>query len=294
MAIPNRIKSTYFLFSYLVLMTGCDVGENSSNDAVSDDGIKTPLILDVPAETTGSWYQPPVLTTWQWQLEGEINIGYDVELYDVDLADTSMAIIKQLQSSNHKVICYFSAGSYENWRDDASRFKSSDYGRNLDGWEGERWLDIRSSNVHNIMTDRLDLAVSKGCNGVEPDNMDGYANISGFSLTADDQLAFNRFLANEAHQRGLSIGLKNDLDQVKQLVEYFDFAVNEQCFEYNECNLLMPFLSENKAVFNAEYADIYVKNTVTRKSLCVNAINLQLSSLIMPIRLDDSFRLTCL
>jgi hypothetical protein len=215
-------------------------------------------------------------------------------MYDVDLFDTAVATIEQLQSNNHKVICYFSAGSYENWRDDANKFSAVDYGRNLEGWEGERWLDIRSANVHRIMTARLDLAVSKGCDGVEPDNMDGYTNTSGFSLTSDDQLAYNRFLANAAHQRGLSIGLKNNLDQVLQLVEYFDFAVNEQCFEYDECALLAPFIEANKAVFNAEYADIYVNDTTARNSLCVEAMNLQLSSLVMPLNLDDSFRLSCL
>lgn len=292
MAIPNRFKLTCFLFTPLILAACCDVVNNDSDAA--DDGIKTPLTLDAPAVTTGNWYQPSVLTTWQWQLEGDINMGYGVEMYDVDLFDTSIASIEQLQSNNHKVICYFSAGSYENWRDDANSFTASDYGRNLDGWEGERWLDIRSANVHSIMIARLDLAVSKGCNGVEPDNMDGYANISGFTLTADDQLAFNRFLANEAHQRGLSIGLKNDLDQIPQLVEYYDFAVNEQCFEYDECEALAPFIDEGKAVFNAEYADLYVNNVTARNSLCVEAINFQMSSLILPLSLDDSSRYSCL
>jgi hypothetical protein len=292
MAMPNRIKVTYFLFASLMLTACCDLDDNNSNE--TDDGIQTPLILNTPAITTGNWYQPPALTTWQWQLEGDLNTSYSVEMYDVDLFDTAVATIEQLQSNNHKVICYFSAGSYENWRDDANKFSAVDYGRNLEGWEGERWLDIRSANVHRIMTARLDLAVSKGCDGVEPDNMDGYTNTSGFSLTADDQLAYNRFLANAAHQRGLSIGLKNNLDQVLQLVEYFDFAVNEQCFEYDECALLAPFIEANKAVFNAEYADIYVNDTTARNSLCVEAMNLQLSSLVMPLNLDDSFRLSCL
>jgi hypothetical protein len=292
MAMPNRIKVTYFLFASLMLTACCDLDDNNSNE--TDDGIQTPLILNTPAITTGNWYQPPVLTTWQWQLEGDLNTSYSVEMYDVDLFDTAVATIEQLQSNNHKVICYFSAGSYENWRDDANKFSAVDYGRNLEGWEGERWLDIRSANVHRIMTARLDLAVSKGCDGVEPDNMDGYTNTSGFSLTSDDQLAYNRFLANAAHQRGLSIGLKNNLDQVLQLVEYFDFAVNEQCFEYDECALLAPFIEANKAVFNAEYADIYVNDTTARNSLCVEAMNLQLSSLVMPLNLDDSFRLSCL
>ena len=84
----------------------------------------------------------------------------------------------------------------------------------LDGWEGEWWLDVRNSKVRQIMQKRLDLAVSKGCDAVDPDNVDGYTNESGFPLTASHQLSYDKFLASEAHKRGLAIGLKNDLDQV--------------------------------------------------------------------------------
>jgi len=272
------------------LVSCCDI----SDDENENEGIDRALAVDVPAETAGNWYQPAVLTSWHWQLDGALNTGYNVDVYDIDLFDSSKVTIEQLQSDNHKVICYFSAGSYENWRDDKESFSATDYGRTIDGWEGERWLDIRSANVHSIMLTRLDLAVSKGCDGVEPDNMDGYSNASGFTLTADDQLAYNRYLANQAHLRGLSIGLKNDLDQIAELVEYYDFAVNEQCFEYHECEALAPFTDAGKAIFNAEYADIYVSDATARNTLCVEAMNLQMSSVILPLDLDDSIRLSCL
>ncbi len=286
-----QVTHSVVLLSLLLLASCCDVGESEDSN---DDGIQTPLVLEVSPLTTGNWYQPSVLTTWQWQLEGVLNTSYEVDLYDIDLFDTSIATIAGLQADGRKVICYFSAGSYENWRNDATDFSAADYGRTLDGWEGERWLDIRSANVHQIMAARLDIAVTKGCDGVEPDNVDGYSNTSGFSLTADDQLAYNRYLANEAHKRGLSIGLKNDLDQISQLVEYFDFAVNEQCFEYAECDALSPFIDAGKAVFNAEYADIYINDEVQRDSLCVEAVNAQMASLILPLDLDNSSRFSCL
>ena len=57
----------------------------------------------------------------------------------------------------------------------------------------------KSSSIGSkIILDRLDVARAKGCDGVEPDNVDGYANKTGFDLTKDDQLRFNRFLAVEA------------------------------------------------------------------------------------------------
>lgn len=61
------------------------------------------------------------------------------------------------------------------------------------------------------------------------------------------------WLANQAHRRGLSVALKNDVEQVEDLVDYFDFALNEECFTYDECDLLAPFVDAGKAVFGVEY-----------------------------------------
>jgi len=94
----------------------------------------------------------------------------------VDFFDTSVSTIQDIQLSGKKVICYFSAGSYESFRKDEDSFLAAELGKVLDGWENEKWLDIRSSNVHSIMKKRLDLSKEKKCDGVEHDNMDGYIN----------------------------------------------------------------------------------------------------------------------
>jgi len=247
----------------------------------------------LPQSAKVNWYQPQPLVTWQWQLSGSVNTSYDVDIYDIDLFDTSETLIQQLHSNGKKVICYFSAGSYEQWRSDAGQFNAADLGNPLDGWAGERWLDIRTANVLTIMKARLDIAKDKGCDGVEPDNMDAYTNQSGFALNAQDQLTYNRQIATESHARGLSVGLKNDLDQIAQLVDDFDFAVNEQCFEFNECQLLAPFIQQNKAVLNAEYLQQYVDDSNIRSTLCLDANSQQFSTLILPLDLDDSFRFSC-
>ena len=103
------------------------------------------------------------------------------------------------------------------------------------------------------MQGRMDLAVKKKCDGVEPDNVDGYSNKTGFKISAGDQLRYNKWLAGEAHKRGLAVALKNDIEQVGQLVSYFDFAINEQCFEYDECGALSSFVKQGKAVLGVEY-----------------------------------------
>lgn len=280
----------------LVLFTMFGGDENSSgiNSLGADDAqVGRAGDPDVPPVTTGDWYRPTLPVTWQWQLSGEVNISYDVDIYDIDLFDSSEALIRQLKRTGKIVICYFSAGSFEEWRPDADQFTEDDLGSPLGDWPGERWLNIRTENVYSIMKVRLDLAMRKGCDGVEPDNMDGFTNDNGISLTATDQLAFNRFIANEAHLRNLSVGLKNDLLQIEEFVEYFDFAVNERCFEFSECYYLDPFIESGKPVLNVEYKQEYVDNSRQRDAICAEARERKFSTLIMPRELDDIFRISC-
>lgn len=215
--------------------------------------IYLPLVT-VAHRENGEIWQPTPGTSWQWQLTGEIDTSFDVQMYDIDLFDTPQSVIDQLHADGRIVICYFSAGSWEDWRPDANDFPAEVVGNPLDGWPDENWLDIRQlDKLGPLMAARLNLAVQKDCDGVEPDNIDGYTNITGFALSAQDQLTYNTWLAEQAHARALSIGLKNDLEQIPNLLPYFDWALNEECFTYDECNSLTPFVQANKAVFGVEY-----------------------------------------
>ena len=240
-----------------------------------------------PQPDPGGIWRPAPGTSWQWQLTGTIDTSLNVKMFDIDLYDASQSIIDKIHAKGAKVICYFSAGSREDWRPDAGQFPSAAIGDELDGWPGENWIDIRNAGVRDIMKKRLDLAKTKKCDGVEPDNIDGYSNQNGLGLTASDQLSYNRFLATEAHARGLSIGLKNDLDQVKALVADFDWALNEECFQYDECDLLKPFIQAGKAVFTAEYGGQSLVNQICPKA---NALNFD--TIIKNLDLD-AFRIAC-
>jgi hypothetical protein len=209
----------------------------------------TPVVTPSP---TSVWTPAPN-TSWQWQLTTPVDQSVNVQMYDIDLYDNSASVVAALHAKGSKVVCYLSAGTWENWRSDASKFPTAVLGSG-NGWPGEKWLDIRRLDVLGpIMEARLDICKAKGFDGVEPDNIDGYANSTGFPLTYQDQLKYNIFLSNAAHARGLSVGLKNDLDQVDDLLSYFDWAINEECFQYKECNMLTPFTRAGKAVFQVEY-----------------------------------------
>ena len=277
-------------FTIILLFAGCGGGGQSSNKSSQS------IIFDPNAQatTTNTLYKPTTNTSWQIQLQGDLNLSYNVDLYDVDLFDTSVDTINSLKNSGKKVICYFSAGTYENWRSDSELFPSEVLGNDLEDWAGEKWLDISNEKLAPIIKSRLDLAIQKGCDGVDPDNLDGYTNNTGFNLTNKHQLAYNKFIANEARKRGLTVGLKNDLNQIQELEPFFDFSINEQCNIYNECNLLTPFIEKNKPVFSLEYDDKYINNTNNERDImCTNSISLGFKILVMPNNLDGRFRISC-
>jgi hypothetical protein len=204
------------------------------------------------------WLPNPVAPIhWQWQIGTDFNINTHVvphvTVYDIDGFSTSAATVTALHALGCKVIAYFSFGTYENWRPDAAQFTAAIKG-NTNGWPGENWLDIRAALVKTIMTARIALAASKGFDAIEPDNIDGYSNSTGFPLTAQDQLNFNQWIASTVHSYGMSVGLKNDVEQAASLQPYFDWALNEECYKYSECSSLVSFINANKAVFQVEYS----------------------------------------
>jgi hypothetical protein len=239
-----------------------------------------------PAPVT--WWRPKLVAvqTWQWQLSGKLDLSVAASTYDVDAVETTAAQVAALHAKGRKVICYVNAGAYENWRPDKTRFPAAVLGRPLDGWAGERWLDIRRWDVlQPIMKARFEVCRKKGFDGVEPDNVDAYANRSGFPLTAADQLSYNRRIAALAHSLGLAVGLKNDVEQAAALAPSFDFAVNEECAAYRECGLLKVFIKAGKPVYHVEYE-------LGTKGFCATTKSLGFTSMRKNWDLD-AWRQTC-
>lgn len=115
---------------------------------------------------------------------------------------------------------------------DKADFKKRDLDKPIDGWEGDRRLNVRWQNARNIMKTRLDLAMEKNCDGVEPDNVDGYGNENELKFTEDYAIDYMKFLTTEAHNRNQSIGLKNAGGIVDNVVELVDWSIQEQYIRY--------------------------------------------------------------
>jgi len=231
-------------------------------------------------------WRPAMNDTWQIQFSGDLDTTIEADIYVVDGFEITPEEIESLHQYGRKVICYLNAGAWEDWRPDAPDYPTKVLGEAMEGWPGERWLDIRQLNLlMPLIETRMDICQSKGCDGIDPDNIHGYTQFTGFELSYNDQIRFNQFLAEAAHQRGMSIGLKNDLEQIDDLVEDFDWALNEQCFEYDECDYLASFIKANKPVFNIEY-------NLEAEGFCSRAEEAGFYSQIKNLELD-AWRITC-
>lgn len=215
------------------------------------------LVLEDPISPPAGKQIPPGVR-WQWQLDGAFDrtAADDAQVFDVDLFDTDGASIADLHRRGYTIICSVSVGTVEEWRPDAHEFPRSIIGQSYPEWPGERWVDIRRIDVLGPILDRrFVLARARGCDAIEPDNLDAYTNDPGFPITAADQVRFSVWVANAVHRAGMSVGLKNDPAHAAVLEPYFDWALVEECAAEGWCSAMQPFILNRKAVLQAEYTD---------------------------------------
>jgi hypothetical protein len=205
-------------------------------------------------------------TSWQWQIDGGAidetvldSVTNPKKMYDIDMFATDSATIQRLHAKGIYVVCYVETGSWENYRPDAGAYPAGVLGNTLAGFPNERLVDSRQISVlQPIIAARFDIARAKGCDGIEPDLDDTYNGYnSGFPLTMQHQLAFNKAVADLAHARGMSIGLKNGASGgvfEQAMVQFTDWALNEECNQFGECGGYNVYIAANKAVFQVEYS----------------------------------------
>ncbi|QDS70760.1 hypothetical protein FKW77_003656 [Venturia effusa] len=243
----------------LALGLGLGLGLTLGGDGGDKDDSKPPAALPTTPTSSKVW-QPKVGQTWQIVLSQPIalspaatTVSPDVDIFDIDLFTNNQSTIDALHRMGKKVICYFSAGSYEPDRPDSHQFTEKDKGKGLEGWPAERWLKLSNANVRNIMSKRIDLAAQKKCDAIDPDNVDGFDNKNGLGLTRSDTVNFVSFLAAKAQSHGLAIGLKNAAAVIPSVLPAMQFSVNEQCVQFSDCDAFSAFTNASKPVFHIEY-----------------------------------------
>jgi Glycoside-hydrolase family GH114 len=260
----------------------------STPDGPSPDATATDASSDArPGDAATPRPKPEPLSTWQIQLTDPLDTTIDVRVYIADL-ETPASVIRALHGAGRIVICYFSAGTMEPFRDDAPRFPADSLGSPLADYPRERWVDVRNATVRSIMQERIAKAARVGCDGVHPSGLTAFLANTGFDFTRADQLAYDRSLTTAAHASGLSIGLVNgDASLSQELVADFDWTVVWSCLATN-CAPAAPFVAARKAAFLIEYGD---ENRVPE--VCPKAKALALSAIIKRNANLDAFRVGC-
>jgi hypothetical protein len=246
-------------------------------------------VNDAAPAAAATWWKPKAGTSFAIQLSvAPKTITTSAAVVDVDLFDIDPATVAASKRQGKKTVCYFSAGSWENWRPDAAKFPAKVKGKAYDGWAGERWLDIRRWDVLGpIMIARIDLCKRKGFDAVDPDNVedvDTWGDVTGFHLKRSDSILYVQRLAAAAHARGLAFGLKNahEMSRDPRVFTVSDFTVTEDCFAQGWCAQSRNFITAGKPVFALEYTD----NGIAFAAFCRQAKASNLSPLLKKRNLD--------
>ncbi|KAJ3119796.1 hypothetical protein HK098_005129 [Nowakowskiella sp. JEL0407] len=208
------------------------------------------------------WYKPIIGQPWQWILKTENEVVNAVEFHDIDF-DFSRAFFKKLKESKKKIGCYFSAGTYEQFRSDQAMFPADSLGGTVsfgtgDSFADEKWLNIKRLDlIADIMLQRIEEALIRGCDIIEFDNQDPVIHDTGLKnngkISLDLNLAYLKWLVGWAHARGMGALLKNSNEFAAYTSTLHDGVVNEECWINGNCDNYWPFLQLMKPVFNCEY-----------------------------------------
>jgi hypothetical protein len=200
-------------------------------------------------------YVPAPDVTWQAKLTGAVDIDEDAQLFYLDAELQDPADLATLRAEGRHYLCYLSAGSLEDFRDDAQEFPEQVIGKPLIRFPDERWLDVRAPVVRELMARRIEALARAGCDGVPPSSLAVHAADSGFALTVDDALDYSRWFAERIHAAGMSAGLTGPAELTSELWPTFDFALAISCLEGSRCAEFAVFEQAGKPVLHLELGD---------------------------------------
>jgi hypothetical protein len=243
----------------------------------------------VEAQQPNSEFVIPNGKTFEWRLDSLANnFSTNAEVVDVDAFFATPELVAQLKAQGKTVIAYLSVGSVENFRPDANDFPQSVIGNDYEGYPDEKWLDIRKIELlAPIMKARFDMVKNKGFDGIEPDNMNGYQNNTGFTISEEDATIYARWLIAQAHSRGLSIGQKNSEELIPVLFDEFDWILTEDAFADGFYEELSPYVSVGKAVFLVEYTE-RISPENFQEQVCPRALTKKYSAVLKNRELTDT------
>jgi len=233
-----------------------------------------------------------------YDIDGFDNTGSDNANEAESLHSSGSPVVAELHALGDHVICYVDVGTAESWRPDYSEFKGLTLNQ-VQGWPGEYWISLAAEHlgaVEKIMTARFEMCRHNHFDAVEPDNIDSSEN--GTVNTEGEQVRYDEWVAEEVHRLGMSVAQKNFEDESTVLSRYFDFVIEEQCYQYADCLDLAPYYRAHRTVLEVEYQGDGSRSWFAK--VCTLGTNgqpgadkLGFSSVYLSLNLDGSLRLPC-
>ncbi|WP_237745205.1 endo alpha-1,4 polygalactosaminidase [Kribbella catacumbae] len=152
-------------------------------------------------------------------------------------------------------ICYVNAfqvqpGEQGQWPSDLL-LRDADGDLVIDEDWGEALLDIRGAKAARVaakVNGWIDGCAAKGYQAIEPDNYDSYLRSKDLISTSQAR-TYLKLLADHSHSKNLAIAQKNtvELSQYRSSIG-LDFAVAEECGQYDECGDYVSAFGNNVIV----------------------------------------------
>jgi hypothetical protein len=249
---------------------------NTSNMNITIQAVPVPGTINLP---------PTGKIGWDWQIgasgDSNVTVPAGVTLLDVDGFNISAAKVASLKAQGIYTICYLDVGSWEPGRPDSDQYPAYLKIKKDPDWPAEYFLDITdvwkpNSVLASILRNRFKMCADKGFDAIEPDNLQNDENAKGL-ITLQQQLDFNGWVADTAHEYNLAAFQKNGPDKIlskdktgKMMVEKFDAILNEECQQYTECAPLAEYVKRGKLALNTEYNQTL--NCTTSNTYTINSI----------------------
>ncbi|MFC9842432.1 endo alpha-1,4 polygalactosaminidase [Streptomyces sp. NPDC060223] len=270
---------TVAVLAALSLLVGCVSGEDESKGDRADAAPRKtsptaaltskPTLSPTPSSRPSHSATPPsrsasASTSPAVELP-PLHAGFDYQIGGAYPPPAGVRIVSRDRSASPAPglynICYVNAfqvqpGEEKQWP--AELLLRDGRGRAVvDGDWDETLLDIRTAAKRERVAARvnrwIDGCADKGFDAVEPDNYDSYTRSRNL-LTAADATAFITLLSAHAHARRLAIGQKNTVELAGLRKRAgLDFAVAEECGEYDECGVYAKAFDDRVVVI--EYTD---------------------------------------
>jgi hypothetical protein len=231
---------------------------------------------------------------FQWELDHPLNINSTADtgsgavnalgkrsgattVFDIDGIINPASTVAALHRLNDKAICYIEVGAAGNYYSAAEEnvpvtyYKQLSQARDLGQAEAgypEYYLNIDAPSTVRIIEAMIkQQCAAKGFDAVEPDIDDSYTDTTGFGISEQENIQYDRTLGAYAHSLGLAWGQKNgdnDPEFSQALEPTTDFLLDEECNYYQTCGIVTPpYVRAGKLVLNAEYTDDWGPNVTT-------------------------------